>query len=83
VVSVQPLCSKGAQGTFKLEPVGDPLDDRFGRAAQFEIVPWRFPAGQSDRPHNLFAFALSVLSSRAGADDFIIGSSTRARESGV
>ena len=32
---------------------------------------------------NLFAFALSVPSSRAGADDFIIGSSTRARESGV
>ena len=29
-----------------------------------------------------FAFALSVPSSRAGADDFIIGSSTRARESG-
>jgi len=83
---VQPLCSKGAQGTFKLQPVGDPLDDRFGfvrRAAQFEIVPWRFLAGQSGRPHNLFAFALSVPSSRAGADDFIIGSSTRARESGV
>ena len=36
------LCSKGAQGTFKLEPVGDPLDDRFGfvrRAASSRSCP--------------------------------------------
>jgi hypothetical protein len=80
VVSVQPPCSKGAQGTFKLEPVGDPLDDRLGL----------FDAPPSSRscpgdfwqakviPPNLFALALCYYKLEGGGST--ISSSALRRE---